>query len=64
MRQTVKDVVEDEEDVAGEVHGDRDQHQAAHQVGCVRQAEAREEGGEDSPCFPRKYIIDICFYNI
>ena len=54
--QTIKDGVESQEDVGGEVQGDGGQHHAAHQEGCVRQAEAREQGGENSLCFPEKNV--------
>ena len=38
--QTIKDGVESQEDVGGEVQDDGGHHHAAHQEGCVRQAEA------------------------
>ena len=65
MGQTIKDGVESQEDVGGEVQDDGGHHHAAHQEGCVRQAEAREEGGEDGLCFPEKkekYWVDRIKY--
>ena len=68
VRQTIKDGIESQEDVAGEVQGDGCHEDAACKEGCVRQTEARKERGKYSFCFPEKilsskpcYLLDFSF---